>query len=70
MKDETLDQIKGFTETLDRLNRGDVTLNSKISSMRNVCIFVHFGQRNRFIGCCLFCRQFVKRLLSPLIPKK
>lgn len=37
MKDETLEQIKEFTETLDRLNKGDVTLNSKISSMRNVC---------------------------------
>lgn len=36
MKDETLDQIKEFTATLDRLNKGDVTLNSKISSMRNV----------------------------------
>lgn len=37
MKDETLEQIKEFTGTLDRLNKGDVTLNSKISSMRNVC---------------------------------
>ncbi|XP_055325010.1 protein LZIC-like [Sitodiplosis mosellana] len=36
MKDETLEQIKEFTGTLDRLNKGDVTLNSKISSMRDV----------------------------------
>lgn len=39
MKEETLDQIKEFTATLDRLNKGDVTLNSKISSMRDVCDF-------------------------------
>lgn len=38
MKEETLEQIKEFTATLDRLNKGDVTLNSKISSMRQVCI--------------------------------
>lgn len=38
MKEETLEQIKEFTATLDRLNKGDVTLNSKITSMRNVCI--------------------------------
>lgn len=37
MKDETLEQIREFTATLDRLHKGDVTLNSKISSMRNVC---------------------------------
>lgn len=37
MKEETLDQIQEFTATLDRLNKGDVTLNSKISSMRHVC---------------------------------
>lgn len=37
MKVETLDQIQEFTATLDRLNKGDVTLNSKISSMRHVC---------------------------------
>lgn len=36
MKEETLDQIQEFTATLDRLNKGDVTLNSKISSMRHV----------------------------------
>lgn len=38
MKEETVDQIKEFTAALDRLNKGDVTLNSKISSMRNVCL--------------------------------
>lgn len=37
MKVETLDQIQEFTATLDRLNKGDVTLNSRISSMRHVC---------------------------------
>ncbi|XP_031620866.1 protein LZIC-like [Contarinia nasturtii] len=36
MKEETLEQIKEFTATLDRLNKGDITLNSKISSMREV----------------------------------
>lgn len=36
MKEETLEQIKEFTATLDRLNKGDVTLNSKITLMRDV----------------------------------
>lgn len=36
MKDETVDQIKEFTETLDRMNKGDTTLTSTFSSMRQV----------------------------------
>lgn len=37
MKDDTIEQIKEFTDTLSRLNKGDVTLTSKISQMRKVC---------------------------------
>lgn len=36
MKKETLEQIGEFTATLDRLNKGDVTLNSRITTMREV----------------------------------
>lgn len=34
MKEETVDQITEFTATLDRMNRGDVSLNSQFSRMR------------------------------------
>lgn len=36
MKEETVDQIKEFTETLDRMNKGDVSLNNKFSQMKKV----------------------------------
>lgn len=36
MKDETVDQLKEFTETLDRMNKGDTTLTSTFSAMRQV----------------------------------
>lgn len=36
MKEETVDQIKEFTEALDRMNKGDTTLTSTFSSMRQV----------------------------------
>lgn len=36
MKEETVDQIKEFTETLDRMHKGDVSLNNKFSEMRKV----------------------------------
>lgn len=35
MKEETVDQIKEFTGTLDRMNKGDVTLHSQFSRMRH-----------------------------------
>lgn len=36
MKDDTLDQIKEFTSTLDRMNKGDIGLNNAFSVMRKV----------------------------------
>lgn len=36
MKEDTVDQIKDFTVTLDRMNKGDITLNNKFSTMRAV----------------------------------
>lgn len=34
LKEETYDQIKEFSETLDRMNKGDVSLNNKLSTMK------------------------------------
>lgn len=51
MKEETVDQIKEFTLTLDRLNKGDVTLNSKISSMRSVCCVIETARPSPFVFC-------------------
>lgn len=48
MKKETMEQIKEFTATLDRLNKGDVTLNSKISSMRDVIISIKIDKNLNF----------------------
>lgn len=66
MKDDTLEQIKEFTATLDRLNKGDVTVNSKISSMRTVCIYDNYqSSMIHFIIKVYFpflFRKFVKRL--------
>lgn len=42
MKEETVDQIKEFTETLDRMNKGDVSLNNKFSQMKKVLNFKYF----------------------------
>lgn len=72
MKEETVDQIKEFTAALDRLNKGDVTLNSKISSMRNVCLdFLlskeKFDERILFFFFG-FHRQFEKQSQHHLIP--
>lgn len=36
MKEDTIDQIKEFTVTLDRMNKGDITLNNSFSTMRAV----------------------------------
>lgn len=36
MKEETVDQIKEFTGALDRMNKGDTTLTSTFSSLRQV----------------------------------
>ena len=36
MKEEFLDQMKEFGETLDRLNKGDLTVTNKISVIKNV----------------------------------
>lgn len=77
MKVETLDQIQEFTVTLDRLNKGDVTLNSKISSMRHVCcIRLHSSfYWNYFVfllnvSFYVFYRRYVKQLQIPSIPSK
>ncbi|CAO1431520.1 unnamed protein product [Diamesa serratosioi] len=35
MKEEFLDQMKEFGETLDRLNKGDLTVTNKISVIKN-----------------------------------
>ncbi|GAB0100960.1 Beta-catenin-interacting ICAT domain [Sergentomyia squamirostris] len=34
MKEETVDQIKEFNERLERMNQGDVTLDTKLSQMK------------------------------------
>jgi ElaB/YqjD/DUF883 family membrane-anchored ribosome-binding protein len=36
MKQETLEQISEFTDSLNRLNKGDLTINSKFTNMRSV----------------------------------
>lgn len=38
MKDDTVEQLKEFSMTLGRMNKGDVTLNNTLTSMRAVCI--------------------------------
>jgi hypothetical protein len=36
MKEETLEQIKEFSESLARMNKGDLSINSQISQMKTV----------------------------------
>lgn len=38
MKDDTVEQLKEFTVTLDRMNKGDVTLTNTFSTMRAVSV--------------------------------
>lgn len=51
MKEETVDQIKEFTETLDRMVKGDVSLNNKFSDMRKVN-FTNIQIKNIAFNCC------------------
>lgn len=41
IKEETVDQIKEFTTTLDRMNTGGVTLNNTFSTMKAVRMPIH-----------------------------
>lgn len=34
MREETIEDIKDFTETLDRMIKGDVSINSQLSTMK------------------------------------
>lgn len=36
MKEETVDQIKEFSDTLDRMQKGDISLNNKLSMLKAV----------------------------------
>lgn len=54
MKEDTVDQIKEFRLALDRLNKGDVTLNSKISSMRSVCCVTKTAPPSPFVVVFFF----------------
>lgn len=60
MKEDTVDQIKDFTVTLDRMNKGDITLNNKFSTMRAVI--------SNFISVALlFALSFIFDIFYPIV---
>lgn len=60
MKEETVDQIKEFTETLDRMHKGDVSLNNKFSEMRKV--FVYSSMMRVGIFCAFLTLMFLQSI--------
>lgn len=65
MKDETLEQIKEFTDILDQLNKGDVSLNNKFSTMRSVSFsYFYLRQLIVLIFNILFLWKAIRNAIS------
>ena len=67
MKEETVEQIKEFTETLDRMNKGDVTLTNTFSSMRSAIRKAIASSFNTIEMIKMFGDQNVSKLESELL---
>lgn len=67
MKEETVDQIKEFTATLDRMNKGDVTLTSQFSQMRQSVRTAIASAFNASETMKMFGNQSVAELESQMV---